>query len=283
MARNFSEDGAVGAGQVPSGNFGEGPASGTNSTLSGFSNNDSGMFGGSDPSAPGISNTFNGQADGGAAYNPSTGMVSGSDAYGRSATGHSPVSGDTGQIGLAQTSTGDHGFFGEMNPAGLSFADGGAIPEGDEDDPNATDPQGSALGQSLQNSINAAMQSVQQALSYGRNLHGLGGGQQEAAAMPSVPGNQSESGIPRERPMPGPLPPTSTPFGKRADAGAIDDGDTENAAMPSVPFSESQRPQPTPGPLPPTSNPFGKRGQQTSDAGSDAAPDQAIDDSEEAA
>jgi hypothetical protein len=47
--------------------------------------------------------------------------------------------------------------------------------------------------------------------------------------MPMIPGNQSESGIPKPQPF-GTLPPTNNPFGKRADAsqdGAIPTDDDE--------------------------------------------------------
>lgn len=235
--RNFSEDGAVGAntnGVSGGGNFGQAAGS--------FGNDDSGM---TLPAAGGGSDMSVGHSGGGGPF-----------------------------VGAADQQTGQAGYWGgnAQGVAGLGFEDGGAVPEDDDTDPNATDPQGSAMGASLQSSINSAMKSVQDALSYGRQLHGLGGGQQQASRMPAQPGNQSESGAPRQQPMPGPLPPTSNPFGKRADTG---DDDSENQAMPSVPFSESQKPQPMPGPLPPTSNPFGKR----ADAGDEGG---AIDTEEDA-
>lgn len=126
-------------------------------------------------------------------------------------------------------------FFGVTPPAGagLAFAEGGAIDE----DPNADDPQGSAMGNQLQQSINAALGTVDKVLSYGRQLHGLDGDDSDSGAiktadagytngrMPSVPGNQSNSGAKPIQPMPGPLPPTSNPFGKRADASGGDNAD----------------------------------------------------------
>lgn len=138
----------------------------------------------------------------------------------------------------------DQGFTGFTNNA---FAAGGAIGEEDMGDPNATDPQGSALGNSLQLSINKALSDVQSVLSYGRQLHGLGGdagGDQgavkTAGRMPALPGNQSESGRPPVQPMPGPLPPTSNPFGKRAtmsDAGSDSQGG-DNAAPGAIDTEE---------------------------------------------
>jgi hypothetical protein len=146
-----------------------------------------------------------------------------------------------------------------------SYAQGGAI-DTEED----TNPLMDTMASRMQVDINAALGVVGDVLSYGRKLHGLGGGQDEgqgeqqvAARMPTVPGNQSESGVMRPQPMPGPLPPTSNPFGKRSEndgqssdeEGAIDVA----GVIPAQPYSETPKPQPMPGPLPPTNNPFGKR------------------------
>lgn len=109
----------------------------------------------------------------------------------------------------------------------MAYAQGGAI----DTDEGAVDPMGAMGGVG---DLSQALASVQNALSFGRKLHGLGGEEEggaihTAGRMPAVPGNQSESGAPRPQPMPGPLPPTSNPFGKRAEAepepdqgGAID-------------------------------------------------------------
>lgn len=114
---------------------------------------------------------------------------------------------------------------------GFGFAQGGAIPT--EED--ATE-MGGSMGRV---DLTGALATVQSVLGFGRKLHGLGGDeQQEGGAiqeasgygngrMPAVPGNQSESGVKPVQPMPGPLPPTNNPFGKRAEAepeegGAID-------------------------------------------------------------
>ncbi len=88
--------------------------------------------------------------------------------------------------------------------------------------------------------LSRALASVQSVLAFGRKLHGLGGepDQEEGAMemagrMPTTPGTPSESGMPRTQPMPGPLPPTNNPFGKRAEAepedGAIDTSEEEMA------------------------------------------------------
>lgn len=149
-----------------------------------------------------------------------------------SAGGHDPFQA-TGRGG-GWSVTGVNGFPGT---AARFFSEGGAIDEGD---PNATDPQGSGLGNSLQASINAALGVVDNVLSYGRKLHGLGGGDddegaikgtQTAGRMPSVPGTPSDSGVRPVQPAPGALPPTSNPFGKRADASQ--DSPPEEGAIPT--------------------------------------------------
>ncbi len=147
-----------------------------------------------------------------------------------------------------------------------SFAAGGAIDE----DTGGVNPMMDTMGARMQVDINAALGAVAGVLSYGRQLHGLGGGDKQAANMPMAPFNET----PKPQPMmpPGSLPygPGEKPFGKRTseadpneqepDSDADDQGAIDVAGViPSVPFSESQRPQPMPGPLPPTSNPFGKR------------------------
>jgi hypothetical protein len=120
----------------------------------------------------------------------------------------------------------------------LAYEDGGPIEDSQGGDP-------------LLAKINKALGTVDSVLDYGRNLHGLGGGDntqsggvQTADAgysngrMPAIPGSQSNSGVPPIQPQPGPLPPTSNPFGKRADAsdstdqdssGGVDTGDEESA------------------------------------------------------
>jgi hypothetical protein len=148
-----------------------------------------------------------------------------------------------------------------------SYAAGGAIDEETGD----VNPMMNSMGAQLQVDINAALGVVGDVLAYGRKLHGIGGEQQTAARMPTVPGNQSESGIPRPQPMPGPLPPTSNPFGKRTEGEAEEpeEGGAIDVAgvMPAVPYSETPKPRPMPGPLPPTSNPFGKRAEAEGDEG----------------
>lgn len=98
--------------------------------------------------------------------------------------------------------------------------DGGAIPD------EGGDMAGGADAGDVGSLLALALSSVDQGLSYGRKKYGLSqdGGQQMASMQrtPMVPGNQSESGIPRPQPMPGPLPPTSNPFGKRQQFGQND-------------------------------------------------------------
>jgi hypothetical protein len=151
-------------------------------------------------------------------------------------------------------------------PAGwantIMFDDGGSVP-----DPNdASQDQSGDPTSGTGDPISLALSTVDSALSYGRKLNGLptddASGQQaanmptipgsqsntpgpyqpqqpkpqqvaQAGSMPSVPGNQSNSGVKPIQPMPGPLPPTSNPFGKRADASQApiiptDDGDGDD-------------------------------------------------------
>jgi hypothetical protein len=104
---------------------------------------------------------------------------------------------------------------------GALFEDGGEVPDGVGD---------------LSELISLALSSVDAGLDFGRKKHGLASGDDQAANMPAIPGNQSESGVARPQPAPGPLPPTSNPFGKRADndsddgqgAGAIPDNDEDD-------------------------------------------------------
>lgn len=120
------------------------------------------------------------------------------------------------------------------------WAEGGAIPMEGEDPNNM--PMGPANG--LAAMMAKAVGSAKEILAYGRKKHGLGGGEDEGAIpgaqagmtrMPTVPGTQSESGIKPLQPAPGRLPPTSNPFGKRAEAepedtgGAIDTDEEEMA------------------------------------------------------
>jgi hypothetical protein len=142
-----------------------------------------------------------------------------------------------------------------------AFDDGGSMP----------DDQSGQGGDDL---VSLALASVDSALDYGRNKYGLSGSgndegndQQQASMMPAIPGSQSESGRPPIQPLPGPLPPTSNPFGRREQRPMGDAGTFQTAGMmPAIPGSQSDsgRPpiQPLPGPLPPTSNPFGRREQR---------------------
>lgn len=225
MPRSFSEDGASG---------------GTTSTQ------DPGSPGGpTPPSGPGWALSSMG---GGMMQNNQTGQT-----YNPAATG------------LSQ---------GPMNGMVLSFADGGEVPDADDmpdptagadaDTPAQTNPT-SGVSDQLGDRIALALSTVDSALSYGRKLNGLPGDSgdnegtgQQAANMPMVPGTQSESGT-RTQPEPGPLPPTSNPFGQRTTRPPL----KMSANVPAVPASQSDTglppQQPGPGTLPPTSNPFGKR------------------------
>jgi hypothetical protein len=161
----------------------------------------------------------------------------------------------------------DGGAVGDDDNGGDQSADGGQEDaNGDNDGQQDPSPDG-ALGAPMGNGVTDALSSVEAALAYGRNLHGLGGAgttqtpgggeePRQAANMPAIPPSQSESGIPRPQPF-GTLPPTKNPFGKRM-----------AAAMPMIPGNQSESgiPKPQPfGTLPPTNNPFGKRADASQD------------------
>jgi len=194
----------------------------------------------------------------GLSYKPlSDSQLSGYNAYESAMTG-----GPGGSRLPGKYTTGPSGF--NFTPTG--FADGGLVTDDDGDGdatPGGDDTQTPDHMDHFQQRINAAIATVDNALSYGRKLHGLGGGEQDmASSMPAVPGNPY--GQQRDQPMPGPLPPTNNPFGKRTRL---------SATMPAVPGNPygQQREQPAPGPLPPTNNPFGKRVASNDDSG--AIPD----------
>lgn len=153
-----------------------------------------------------------------------------------------------------------------------SFSEGGAVGEGGE----SPDDDG-AMPQSmdgLQQSINQALATVDNTLSYGRKLHGLpsgdeGGGMQTAGAMPMIPGNQSETPGPY-KPQPkvaGAMP--TIPGNQSETPGPYKPGQPRPQKtaglypMPTKPAGQSETgippAAPGPGTLPPTNNPFGKR------------------------
>lgn len=188
-ARNFSEDGAAGAmtGNTP-GAGGVPPTAGAiNTDLGGVGDSALGAGGWGGGGLSGGSSDSSGSAASGGGWGGGWGgggmsapMASskratsapsgfGADDW-RSQINQQPGWANQPWAGLAQ----DTGGF---NTVTTSFAEGGAIDEGD---PNATDPQGSAMGNSLQQSINQALATVGKTLSYGRQLHGIGGGQQQA-------------------------------------------------------------------------------------------------------
>ncbi len=155
----------------------------------------------------------------------------------------------------------------------LMFEDGGIVPDDPSADPYADggqpqDPNGEQDG-SINDRIALALTSVDSALAYGRQKNGLpadggmdeGNGSQQAAAMPMIPGNQSET--------PGPYVPQRPKPQQMA------------ANMPAAPASQSDsgvKPiQPQPGPLAPTSNPFGQRQGQPYGRVADAAGGQSQD------
>lgn len=181
MARDFSEDGAIGAmtGNTPA------AASTTGAPTS---------------LTPSIMNNFNmtgTPADAGSTMPIGIGdsSIGGSGGYGGggmtndSASQTNGVGGIPSGMAYPSGGYGDSGGWGGGAPAGgsygggadWSFARGGAIDEDMGGDPNATDPQGSMMGNRLQQQINQALSTVDNIMSYGRQLHGIGGGGQQQA------------------------------------------------------------------------------------------------------
>ena len=210
MPNSFANDGAIGAGD----NLGAGSGS------AGFDNSN---FGGSTPTTG--SPSYGTSASGSGSHGGGLATQAGLDAFAAAFAPGAPTT--TGFAGTSPT---------------MSFAAGGAVPEDDSHGADSSDSNGSPA----QDRISKALDSVDQVLAYSYKMHGLGGDQNSGGAvdtgaaapqqmaqngysngrMPAIPGSQSNSGQPPLQPQPGPLPPTSNPFGKRtADAGQDQDQD----------------------------------------------------------
>lgn len=229
MAKSFTLDGAAGAG---------GPAQSTAPAPGATSSSASSAS--STPTAPNLD-------PGGAIYasNPAAGGSSGGGEQ-FPASGSSSTAAGLPEGGLAPLASGAAPATGSGAPAlypggGNFFAQGGGVPDDGDGDNDQSQNQGQGQQADPMSSVlQRALGSVDQVLQYGYQQYGLstgapadgsGGGQQMASNMPTVPGTQSNSGIPPQQPMPGPLPPTSNPFGKRADAGpgGIQEDDEETS------------------------------------------------------
>jgi|SRR5579859_922661 len=161
MPKSFSEDGASGA-------FGGGTDTDT-STPNAPTMNDPG------PNSPAISNT---------------GVPSGNTS---TSLGRDPYQAPTSFGSSAPPTIGGTPYYGTGMPVGFSFADGGAVPDADGDnDGDTSDGVGDSDGSPGQDLMAKALQSVDATLQYSYQKYGLGGGQQEAAAMPARPGTQSD-------------------------------------------------------------------------------------------
>lgn len=244
MAANFADDGAFGAGGTSPGqsatSFGAMP-------LPGAANEEApASFGGAaSPSQAQSTLAFLQSHPGateleGGGFESSDGLAGLPGSPGSASPSSSPA-GTTPSGGALPAGFGGSGGGGiAANPGGVGFSlsAGGAIPTGDDD--GSDDSNGSPQ----QDAISKALDSVDQVLAFGRKAHGLGGDQegdgpaiQTAQAgyqnnrMPALPGSQSNSGVPPIQPQPGPLPPTSNPFGKRADATQPGDNDTQSGAI----------------------------------------------------
>lgn len=205
MPKDFSEDGASGAigGSAGTANLGNGTTGFNTSNGALAPNGFGGVFGGKQIS--------DAQAE---------------QQYGAGALAGGALNGFGGQFDQNPSTS-------DANSNGLNFMfdDGGVVPEQDPNDDGGqpADPNASMNGQ-VNDRIALALTSVDSALQYGRTKHGLPGDSgmdegpgQQAAAMPMIPGNQSET--------PGPYKPQQ-PNPKMA------------AAMPTIPGNQSQTPGP---------------------------------------
>lgn len=90
-----------------------------------------------------------------------------------------------------------------MGPT-MAFADGGAVEDPSQDE--GADTQGAMGNDPVTQMISAAMDSVDKTFQYGRQKNGLmQGGQQQAAAMPTKPGQQSDTPNSQQAPPQGTL------------------------------------------------------------------------------
>lgn len=238
MPNSFENDGAFGGGT------GGGSAPGTQT--GGFQQQDFGGSGNPQPSSP-TSDQAIWQADqnytshyadpnnnfqpdaGNYSTDPKTGLPSYTPLNSGQSDYYNAMYGDPGhpKAGVYKQSGTNWSFTG--------FSQGGAIPDSETGE-----------GSPEQDQISKALESVDAVLAFGRKLHGLGGGDNEgaiqtASRMPSVPGTPSDSGAKPVQPMPGPLPPTANPFGKRASATGSDpdqDGDNDSGSAGAIDTDE---------------------------------------------
>jgi hypothetical protein len=116
-----------------------------------------------------------------------------------------------------------------------NFAEGGDVSDSDgaidTSDTQGTQDQGGgdSDGSPQQDKIAQALQSVSQVLDLNRSMYGLGGGQQMAGAMPTIPGTQSETGGGTYGP--GGTPPPPQP-------------QQQAGMMPTIPGNQSETPGP---------------------------------------
>jgi len=143
---------------------------------------------------------------------------------------------------------------------GIFFDQGGGVPDdagsGDPSQQGA-DPMSSILQRSL-GSVDQTLQQMYKQYGLGGDSQAGGGVQDEAASMSTIPGNQSNSGIPPLQPGPGTLAPSSNPFGQRS---VQPPPQRMSGGMPAVPGEDrggswdkppmrpgpSQQPSPAPG------------------------------------
>lgn len=158
----------------------------------------------------------------------------------------SPAAGFGGGWGMPMGgATNDFGGSAGMTPSRIQgppggvqyYAGGGPVPGyagGGAIDETTGDVGMGPMGGGFASQLAAAVKACQEALAEGRRRYGVGQEEQQEASMkprtPMRPGNPSDSGFEREQPMPGPLPPTQNPFGKRAE---VEDEPKQEEAIPT--------------------------------------------------
>lgn len=261
MANSFTDDGAIGAGDNLGANSGQ--AGFGNSNFGG-----SAPTTGSPPPPPasGSMTDTQAQAQYGAGITGNGELNGMGGNYTQHPTGSTDAAGNFTPATASQLASWENEY--NAGAPTMSFAQGGAVPtddgDGDGEDTNGS-PGQDAISKAL-DSVDAVLAYGRKLHGLGGGQAEDGGAipgaqagamptipgnqsntpgpytpsqppqpQQMAAGygngrMPAIPGNQSNSGAPPIQPQPGPLPPTSNPFGKRADAG--DDGDGDDDSQP---------------------------------------------------
>lgn len=235
MPKDFSQDGASGA-------VGGNPATATNTGSSGTDLSSAEQqwinsgYTGVDPQLSADVSTVN---SGGTLTPTSYNIGGGKQAYGNFSYSNQATPTNNYQSGglyFANKANADAYYANQQIP--MMFEDGGEVPGGALGN-DLDDGSGGDFG----DSISQALKTVNDALNYGRQLHGLTQGSQQSSQqgstqvadstspLPRAPASQSDTGIPATRPFPR-LDPLPNAFGKRrvSDASGGQSGSDDQAS-----------------------------------------------------